>query len=121
VTQAAHQLVETLLAARNAGSGPQVRALLAPDATHWDCLSGHVHGQEAVAEALVASRAGSPRPRFVAETLAAAGARAVVELRVCPGEGSEAAGYPVTEVYELRGGLVARCRTYLDPADVQGA
>jgi limonene-1,2-epoxide hydrolase len=121
VTRAAHQLVETLLAARNVGSSEQVRALLAPDATHWDCLSGRVQGPEAVTEALVASRAGSARPSFVAERLAAAGGHAVVELRVCAGERSEAAGYPVTEVYELRGGLVAGCRAYLDPADVRRA
>jgi limonene-1,2-epoxide hydrolase len=121
VTPAVRELVEALLAARNAGSREQVRALLAPEATYWDCLRGRVRGAEAVTEALVTSGAGGVRPRFVAETLAAGGDHAVAELRVRSGQGSEAAGYPVTEVYELRQGLVAGCRTYLDPADVGGA
>jgi limonene-1,2-epoxide hydrolase len=118
VTPAAREVVEALLAARNAGSREQVRALLAPDATYWDCLGGRVGGAEAVTESLVAS-GGSPR--FVVETLAAAEDRAVMELRVSSGQGSEVAGYPVTEVYELRRGLVAGCRAYLDPEDVGGA
>ncbi len=121
MTAAARQLVETLLAARNAGSSEQVRALLASDASYWDCLGGQVGGAEAVTRALTTSHAGSARPRFIAETLAAAEGHAVAELRVCAGEASEAAGYPVTEVYELRGGLVGGCRTYLDPADVRRA
>ena len=112
----ARQLIEALLAARNAGSTDQTRALLAPDATYWDCLGGQIRGAEPVAEALVASHAGSAQPRFVAETLAAAGEHAVMEVRVCH---SEATGYPATEVYEVRGGLVAGCRVYLDPADVR--
>jgi limonene-1,2-epoxide hydrolase len=121
VTPAARELVEALLAARNAGSREQIRALLSPDATYWDCLGGRVRGAEPVTEALVASGAGSGRPRFVAERLAATGGHAVMELRVCSGQGSDAAGYPVTEVYELRRGLIAGCRTYLDPAEVRGA
>jgi limonene-1,2-epoxide hydrolase len=121
VTPAVRELVEALLAARNAGSREHVRALLAPEATYWDCLRGRVRGAEAVTEALVTSDAGSERPRFVAERLAATGGHAVMEVRVCSDQGSEAAGYPVTEVYELRQGLVTGCRTYLDPADMRGA
>jgi limonene-1,2-epoxide hydrolase len=121
VTPSARQVIEAVLAARNAGSTDQTRALLAPDATYWDCLGGQVRGAEPVAEALVTGHAGSARPRFVAETLAAAGGHAVVELRVCHGESSEATDYPATEVYELRAGLVVGCRVYLDPADVRAA
>jgi limonene-1,2-epoxide hydrolase len=119
VTPSARQLIEALLAARNAGSTDQTRALLAPDATYWNCLGGQVRGAEPVAEALVASHAASARPRFVVETLAAAGGHAVMELRVCHGEGSQATDYPATEVYELRAGLVVGCRAYVDPADVR--
>ena len=118
---ATRQLVETFVEARNAGSSELVRTLLAPDATYWDCLSGHVQGAVAVANALVSSRSDCARPRFVAERLAAAEGHAVVELRVPPSGGSEAAGYPVTEVYELGRGLVTGCRSYLDPEDVQRA
>ena len=119
MTPSARRLIEALLAARNAGSTDQTRALLAPDARYWDCLGGQVRGAEPVAGALLASHTGSAQPRFVAETLAAAGGHAVMEVRVCHGAGSEASGYPATEVYELRGGLVAGCRAYLDPADVR--
>ena len=119
MTPSARRLIEALLAARNAGSTDRTRALLAPDATYWDCLGGQVRGAEPVAEALVAGHAGSAQPRFVPETLAAAGGHAVMELRVCHGGVSEPTGYPATEVYELRGGLVAGCRVYVDPADVR--
>jgi limonene-1,2-epoxide hydrolase len=120
VTPAARELVEALLAARSAGSSEQVRALLAPDASYWDCLTGRVRGAEAVTRVLLISHAGNARPRFVAERLAAGGGQAVTELRVCDAEAGDAPGYPATEVYELRAGLVAACRTYLDPADVRG-
>ena len=119
MTPSARRLIEALLAARNAGSTDQTRALLAPDATYWDCLDGQVRGAEPVAEALVASHAGSAKPRFVPETLAAAGDHAVMELSVYDGAGSEATCYPATEAYEMRGGLVAGCRAYLDPKDVR--
>jgi SnoaL-like domain len=110
-------LVEALLAARNAASSEQVRALLAPDATYWDCLRGRVRGAEAVTDALLAGHTGRATPRFVAGTLAAGDRHAVVELRVCDA-GPNEAGYPATEVYELRSGLIAGCRTYLDPVEV---
>jgi ketosteroid isomerase-like protein len=119
VTAAAHDLVEALLAARNAGSSEQVRALLTPDATYWDCLGGRIRGAEPVAEALVASHVRGARPRFVAGTLAAGDGHAVMELRVCDAEESDALGYPATDVYELREGRIAECRTYLDPAEVR--
>ena len=119
MTPSARRLMESLLAARNAGSTDRTRALLASDATYWDCLGGQLRGAEPVAEVLVRSHAGGAQPRFVAETLAAAGGHAVMELRVCHGAGGGATGYPATEVYELRGGLVAGCRVYVDPADVR--
>ena len=120
MSSAARGLVEALLAARNAGSNEEVRARVAPDAAHWDCLRGWVRGADAVTAALVAPPAGSARPRFVTEALAAAGGHVVVEVRVCDAEARDAPGYPATEVYELREGLVAACRTYVDPADLQG-
>jgi len=118
VSASARELVKTLLAARNAGSSEQVRVLLASDATYWDCLSGRVRGAEAVTEALLASHAGRASPRLMAETLATGDRHAVIELRVCDAEHSERPGYLATEVYELRAGLIAECRAYLDPADV---
>jgi ketosteroid isomerase-like protein len=119
VTAPGRDLVEALLAARNAASSDQVRALLASDATYWDCLRGRVEGAEAVAEALLAGHTGrATPPRFIAGTLAAGDRHAVVELRVRDAEASEAPGYPATEVYELRSGRIAGCRTYLDPAEV---
>ena len=120
MTPSARELVEALLAARNTGSSEQVHALLAPDATYWDCLGGQVRGAEAVTRALVASKARGARPRFIAETLAAGDRHAVAELTVYDAGPSDASGYPATEVYELREGLVAECRAYLDPAAVRG-
>ena len=119
MTPSARELVEALLAARNTGSSEQVNAFLTPDATYWDCLGGQVRGAEAVTKALVASQAGGARPRFIAETLAAGDRHAVAELTVYDAGPSEAPGYPATEVYELRAGLVAECRAYLDPAAVR--
>ena len=105
MTASARELVEALLAARNTGSREQVHALLTPDATYWDCLGGQVRGAEAVAEALI-------RSRLIAETLAAGDRHAVAELTTH----DAGPGDPVTEVYELREGLVAECRAYFDPA-----
>ena len=120
MTLTARELAQALLAARSAGSSEELRALLAPDASYWDCLTGRVRGAEAVTRALLTSHAGNARPRFVAELLAVGGGHAVTELRVCDAQAGDAPGYPATEVYELRAGLVAACRTYLDPAGLRG-
>ena len=112
---AARRIIEDLLAARGAGATGDVRGLLGPDVTYWDCLRGEVRGPDAVAAALTETPRGG-RPHFALGTFAAADAHAVVELTVTVAE--PAATYGATEVYGLDAGSVAWCRAYLDPAEL---
>jgi ketosteroid isomerase-like protein len=119
MSTAARRIVEELLAARDAGATGDVRGLLGPDVTYWDCLRGELRGRDAVAVALTETPVGGVRPRFALQTLAAADAHAVVELTVTAA--APAATYGATEVYGLDAGSVVRCRAYLDPAELQAA
>jgi ketosteroid isomerase-like protein len=101
----ARTLLGELIAARNAGSPQRAAALLGDDVRYWDCEHGELAGREAVAGALTA-RAAHVEP----ETIAAAGADAVVELQV-----TEAGRrYRSTEVYRLAEGVIVSVSAYFD-------
>lgn len=110
------RIVEDLLAARGSGASGNVRGLLDPDVTYWDCLRGELRGPDAVAAALTETPEGGAQPRFAVRTLAVADKHAVVELAVTAAE--PVATYGATEVYGLNEGSVVWCRAYLDPAEL---
>jgi hypothetical protein len=101
------QVLSELLAARNARSPERAAGALAPDVRYWDPDRGGVFGREAVAEALTA-----PAAFLEAETVAAAGQDAVMELQL------HEAGrtYRSTEVYRVASGRVASIKAYFEPA-----
>jgi hypothetical protein len=80
--------------------------VLRDDVRYWDCERRDVEGRQAVAAALTAAPGG-----LELETIAVAGADAVVELQVRDGERR----YRSTEVYRLEDGAVASLRAYFDP------
>jgi hypothetical protein len=103
---AARTLLGEFVAARDAGLRERVAQLLRDDIRYWDCKHGELTGREAVAASLTAADR-----RVALETIAVAGADAVLELQL------EAPGgrYRSTEVYRLEADGVASIKAYFDP------
>jgi limonene-1,2-epoxide hydrolase len=114
------ELVQQLIASRNAGARTEAERLLSPHVRYWDCLRGDVNGPEGAATALLEPSESQSATRFDVEMLAAGEGRAVAELRV---SGRIAAGplvFTCTEVYTIDDDGIASCRAYLDPAELPG-
>jgi hypothetical protein len=97
-------LLDRLLAARDACAAERVAPLLRDDVRYWDPERGEVSGRDAVAAALV-GHGGA----LELETVAAGEADAVIELGV---RGASRR----TEVYRLADGGVQAVRAYFDPS-----
>lgn len=99
-------LLGELVASRDARSPERVAQLLRDDIRYWDCVHDELNGREAVAASLTASDR-----RVTIETIAVAGADAVLELQIEAPSGR----YRSTEVYRLEADGVASIKAYFDP------
>jgi limonene-1,2-epoxide hydrolase len=116
----ARQLVQQLIAARNAGTRTEAERLLSPHVRYWDCLRGDVHGREGAATALLEPSESQSETHFDVVTLAAGEGRAVAELRVSAPTAAGPLAFTRTEVYTVDDDGIASCRAYLDPAELPG-
>ncbi len=108
MTGDAREVLRELLAARNEQSAERAAQMLAPEVRYWDAQTGDVDGRREVAEVLTVRPA-----RFDAETVATAGADAVMEVRVRESGGS----YRSTEVYRVESGTISSLKAYFDPRE----
>lgn len=114
------QLLQRLIAARNAGSRPEVERLLSAGVRYWDCVHGDVDGRAQAATALLEPAEGHSAESFDVEALAAADDCAVTELRVVGVAPSGPFELVITEVYAVDDDGIASCRAYFDPAALPG-
>lgn len=111
-------LVKELVDAYNAKSVGRIAALYEPDAEYWDPFHREgVRGRDAIAEVVAGLFAALPDERMEILTLAGDDRYAVAEFRSIGTSPTSGAPFELefTEVYEVRDGLIASCRVYLDP------
>jgi ketosteroid isomerase-like protein len=117
------ELVVELVDAYNAKSVSRVAALYELDAEFWDPFHRDgVRGRAAIAEVVAGLFAALPDERMEIATLAGDERYAVAEFRstgTLPATGVPFA-FEFTEVYDVRDGLIASCRVYLDPEQLPG-
>ncbi|MGH8916294.1 MAG: nuclear transport factor 2 family protein [Acidimicrobiia bacterium] len=117
----AREIVRRLVSGYNDKDIRTLESLYAPDVQLWSSLGESRKGRGEVIAHLIDLFQRLPDEQMTAELVVTDGETVVVELS---SRGSSPHGdYRIdfTEVLEVREGLVARIKTYIDPADVAAA
>ena len=118
----ARRLIDTVVAAYNSRDTEALIALYQPDVTYWSALGGLQQGMDAVREHIDHLHETLPDERMQARAVITDGELIVVEFE---STGTNPAGNPYTieftEVFELRDGMIASIKVYLDTEAVSRA
>lgn len=118
--QDARTLIGQITAAYNARDTDVLMGLYQPDVVYWSTIGEPRFGIDAVRRNIDVLHRRFPDERMSAKTIITDGDVIVVEFE-STGTNPADPGYTIefTEVFELRDGMVASVKVYLDPQDVE--
>lgn len=118
--QDARTLIGQITEAYNARDTDILTALYQPDVVYWSTIGATRFGIDAVRQNVDLLHRRFPDERMSAKTIITDGDVIVVEFE-STGTNSADPGYTIefTEVFELRDGMVASVKVYLDPQDIE--
>lgn len=118
--QDARTLIGQITEAYNARDTDILTALYQPDVVYWSTIGATRFGIDAVRQNVDLLHRRFPDERMSAKTIITDGDVIVVEFE-STGTNPADPGYAIefTEVFELRDGMVASVKVYLDPQDIE--